>query len=80
MLTFVGNLLACCSFQCLKMSNFISFPNIEIIQALIMLVNFLRNQADAGASWSVLGKNGQWSFFLSFSTWTAMPNADDTQD
>lgn len=47
--------LACCSFQCLRFSNFLSYPDIETIQALLMLVNFLRNQADASASWSILG-------------------------
>ncbi|EHK24202.1 uncharacterized protein TRIVIDRAFT_219660 [Trichoderma virens Gv29-8] len=46
---------ACCAFQCLRFSNFLSFPNTETIQTLILLVNFLRNQADAGASWSLLG-------------------------
>ncbi|KAL6812693.1 hypothetical protein V8C40DRAFT_277797 [Trichoderma camerunense] len=45
----------CCSFQCLRFSNFLSFPNAEIVQTLILLLNFLRNQADAGASWSLLG-------------------------
>ena len=47
---------ACCAFQCLRLSNFISFPDIATIQALILLVNFLQNQANAGASWSMLGK------------------------
>ncbi|EHK20607.1 uncharacterized protein TRIVIDRAFT_69132 [Trichoderma virens Gv29-8] len=46
---------ACCSFQCLRFCNFTSYPNIEVVQALIMLVNYLRNQGDAGASWSMLG-------------------------
>ncbi|KAK1254094.1 hypothetical protein MKX08_008089 [Trichoderma sp. CBMAI-0020] len=46
---------ACCSFQCLRSCNFTSYPNIEVVQTLIMLVNYLRNQGDAGASWSMLG-------------------------
>lgn len=48
--------IACCSFQCLRLNNFISFPDIHTIQSLILLVNFLQNQANAGASWSMLGK------------------------
>lgn len=28
----------------------------EVVQTLIMLVNYLRNQGDAGASWSMLGE------------------------
>ncbi|KAL6894805.1 hypothetical protein GGI43DRAFT_424666 [Trichoderma evansii] len=46
---------ACCGFQCLRSCNFTSYPNLEVVQALIMLVNYLRNQGDAGASWSMLG-------------------------
>ncbi|UKZ54283.1 hypothetical protein TrVGV298_008091 [Trichoderma virens] len=43
-----ARVFACCSFQCLRLSNFISFPDIHTIQALILLVNFLQNQANAG--------------------------------
>ncbi|PTB39101.1 uncharacterized protein TrAFT101_008098 [Trichoderma asperellum] len=50
-----AGVFACCSFQCLRLNNFISFPDIHTIQALILLVNFLQNQANAGASWSILG-------------------------
>ncbi|KAL7924612.1 hypothetical protein ACQKWADRAFT_271803 [Trichoderma austrokoningii] len=50
-----ASVFACCSFQCLRLNNFISFPDTHTIQALILLVNFLQNQANAGASWSILG-------------------------
>ncbi|KAL7911537.1 hypothetical protein GGI35DRAFT_293329 [Trichoderma velutinum] len=50
-----ARVFACCAFQCLRMSNYLSFPDIHTIQALIMLANFLQNQANAGASWSILG-------------------------
>ncbi|KAL6812266.1 hypothetical protein V8C40DRAFT_123462 [Trichoderma camerunense] len=50
-----ARVFACCGFQCLRMSNFLSFPDIHTIQALILLANFLQNQANAGASWSILG-------------------------
>ncbi|KAL7942743.1 hypothetical protein V8C42DRAFT_331790 [Trichoderma barbatum] len=50
-----ARVFACCAFQCLRLSNFISFPDIHTIQTLILLVNFLQNQANAGASWSILG-------------------------
>ncbi|KAL6699228.1 hypothetical protein J3F84DRAFT_405981 [Trichoderma pleuroticola] len=50
-----ARVFACCSFQCLRFSNFLSFPNAETVQTLILLLNFLRNQANAGASWSLLG-------------------------
>ncbi|KAL7955198.1 hypothetical protein V8C34DRAFT_316635 [Trichoderma compactum] len=45
-----ARVFACCAFQCLRFSNFLSFPNTEIVQTLVLLLNFLRNQADAGAS------------------------------
>ncbi|KAM0453582.1 hypothetical protein ACHAPV_008916 [Trichoderma viride] len=50
-----AGVFACCSMQCLRLNNFISFPDTHTIQALILLVNFLQNQANAGASWSILG-------------------------
>ncbi|KAJ6786108.1 hypothetical protein PWT90_02464 [Aphanocladium album] len=45
----------CCAYKCLTLSNFLSYPSLETIQTLLLLVNFLRNQADASASWAMLG-------------------------
>ncbi|KAL7932853.1 hypothetical protein V8C35DRAFT_328081 [Trichoderma chlorosporum] len=50
-----ARIFACCAFQCLRMNNFFSFPDIQTVQTLILLVNFLQNHANAGASWSILG-------------------------
>jgi hypothetical protein len=45
----------CCSFECLRMTNFLSNPTLESIQALAVFLNVLLNMYNAGVSWAMLG-------------------------
>jgi Fungal specific transcription factor domain/Fungal Zn(2)-Cys(6) binuclear cluster domain len=45
----------CCSFECLRLTNFLSSPSAESIQALAIFLNVLLNMYNAGVSWAMLG-------------------------
>ncbi|KAK5722087.1 hypothetical protein LTR17_014435 [Elasticomyces elasticus] len=45
----------CCSFECLRYTNFLSQPHLESIQALIVIGNVIANNMNAGTAWSLLG-------------------------
>lgn len=45
----------CCSFECLRFTNFLSQPTLETIQTLLILGNVISNNMNAGISWSLLG-------------------------
>lgn len=45
----------CCSFECLRFTNFLSQPNLESIQALLIICHVMANNMNAGTAWSMLG-------------------------
>ncbi|WPH00402.1 Hypothetical protein R9X50_00322900 [Acrodontium crateriforme] len=45
----------CCSFECLRFTNFLSQPHMECIQALLIIGNVMTNNMNAGSAWSLLG-------------------------
>lgn len=45
----------CCSFECLRITNFLSYSNIATIQTLLIIGNVLSNNVNAGIAWSLLG-------------------------
>ncbi|KAI8938780.1 hypothetical protein NX059_004644 [Plenodomus lindquistii] len=45
----------CCSFECLRFTNFLSHANIENIQTLLILGNVISNNMNAGVAWSLMG-------------------------
>lgn len=45
----------CCSFECLRITNFLSHSNFETIQTLLILGNVMSNNMNAGVAWSLLG-------------------------
>ena len=45
----------CCSFECLRITNFLSQPHLESIQALLVIGNVMSNNMNAGTAWSLLG-------------------------
>ncbi|KAK3724353.1 hypothetical protein LTR37_000977 [Vermiconidia calcicola] len=45
----------CCSFECLRFTNFLSQATIESIQSLVVIGNVMTNNLNAGTSWSLLG-------------------------
>ncbi|KAG8623289.1 hypothetical protein KVT40_008265 [Elsinoe batatas] len=45
----------CCSFECLRFTNFLSVPTLESIQALLVLGNVISNNMNAGTSWNLIG-------------------------
>lgn len=47
-----------CSYQCLRMMNYVSQPTIEVIQVLLIISNVLSYNMNAGASYTLLG---EWS-------------------
>ncbi|KAK1146996.1 hypothetical protein N8T08_002324 [Aspergillus melleus] len=44
-----------CSYQCLRMMNYVSQPTIEVIQVLLIISNVLSYNMNAGASYTLLG-------------------------
>ncbi|KAG2411555.1 hypothetical protein HFD88_009111 [Aspergillus terreus] len=44
-----------CSYQCLRMLNYVSQPTMEIIQVLLIISNVLSYNMNAGASYTLLG-------------------------
>jgi hypothetical protein len=45
-----------CSYQCLRMLNYVSQPSVEVIQILLIISNVLSYNMNAGASYTLLGK------------------------
>ncbi|PNS20570.1 hypothetical protein CAC42_297 [Sphaceloma murrayae] len=45
----------CCSFECLRFTNFLSVPTLESVQALLVLGNVISNNMNAGTSWNLIG-------------------------
>ncbi|KAK8242473.1 fungal-specific transcription factor domain-containing protein [Phyllosticta capitalensis] len=45
----------CCSFECLRITNFLSHSRLETIQTLLILGNVISNNMNAGVAWSLLG-------------------------
>jgi hypothetical protein len=45
----------CCSFECLRFTNFLSQPTLETIQTLLILSNVISNNMNAGVAWALLG-------------------------
>ncbi|KAK5138050.1 hypothetical protein LTR08_005848 [Meristemomyces frigidus] len=45
----------CCSFECLRITNFLSQPHLESIQALLVISHVMANNMNAGTAWSMLG-------------------------
>ncbi|GAB7346606.1 hypothetical protein MBLNU459_g1748t2 [Dothideomycetes sp. NU459] len=45
----------CCSFECLRFTNFLSHATLENIQTLLILGNVISNNMNAGTSWSLMG-------------------------
>jgi hypothetical protein len=50
-----SKVFVCCSFECLRLSNFLSNPNLECIQAMVIFLNTLLNLYQAGVVWGMLG-------------------------
>lgn len=48
--------LVCCSYQCLRMTNFLSQPTIEAIQTLLVIGNVLSYNMNPGISYVLLGE------------------------
>ncbi|KAJ5888619.1 hypothetical protein N7495_008660 [Penicillium taxi] len=44
-----------CAYQCLRMLNYVSQPTVEIIQILLIIINVLSYNMNAGASYTLLG-------------------------
>ena len=44
-----------CSYQCLRMMNYVSQPTVEVIQILLIISNVLSYNMNAGASYTLLG-------------------------
>lgn len=45
----------CCSFECLRFTNFLSHATLENIQTLLVLGNVISNNMNAGVAWSLMG-------------------------
>lgn len=45
----------CCAFECLRFTNFLSQPNLQTIQTLLILGYVISNNMNAGVSWALLG-------------------------
>lgn len=46
-----------CAYQCLRMLNYVSQPTVEVIQILLIISNVLSYNMNAGASYTLLGKD-----------------------
>lgn len=49
--------VVCCSYQCLRMTNFLSHPTIEAIQTLLIIGNVLAYNMNPGTAYILLGKS-----------------------
>lgn len=48
---------ACCSFECMRLVNYLANASLDLIQAMLLQGNVLANGMNAGASWSFLGES-----------------------
>jgi len=51
----VSQVYVCCSFECLRLVNYLSNASLEVIQTMLILGNVLSNAMNAGVAWSLLG-------------------------
>ncbi|KAB8346018.1 hypothetical protein FH972_023070 [Carpinus fangiana] len=51
----LSQVYVCCSFECLRIVNYLANASLEVVQAMLVLGNVLSNGMNAGASWSFLG-------------------------
>jgi hypothetical protein len=54
-LDLTSRVFVCCSFECLRLTNFLSNPSLENIQTLLILGNVISNTMNAGVAWALLG-------------------------
>ncbi|KAF2402365.1 hypothetical protein EJ06DRAFT_507154 [Trichodelitschia bisporula] len=54
-LDLTSQVFVCCSFECLRLTNFFSNPSLDNIQTLLILGNVISNSMNAGVAWSLLG-------------------------
>lgn len=45
----------CCSFECLRFTNFLSHATLDNIETLLILGNVISNNMNAGVAWSLMG-------------------------
>lgn len=50
-----SQVFVCCSFECLRLTNFFSHSNLQSIQTLLTLGNVISNNMNAGVAWVLLG-------------------------
>jgi hypothetical protein len=53
--TLTSKAFICCSFECLRLINFLSHPTEESLQTMLVFLNTLLNMYNAGVSWAMLG-------------------------
>ncbi|KAL2783100.1 hypothetical protein BJX66DRAFT_330827 [Aspergillus keveii] len=59
-----SQIYVCCSYQCLRMTNFLSRPTLDAIQTLLVLSNVLSNNMNPGISYLLLGLTGRMGLTL----------------
>ncbi|KAL2783102.1 hypothetical protein BJX66DRAFT_319143 [Aspergillus keveii] len=59
-----SQIYVCCSYQCLRMTNFLSQPTLDAIQTLLVLSNVLSNNMNPGISYLLLGLTGRMGLTL----------------
>jgi hypothetical protein len=64
MLTF----LACCAYQALRMTNFLTHPSVETVQAFLVIGNVLSFNMNPGVSYILLGMTVRIAFSLGLQT------------
>ncbi|KAJ5543569.1 hypothetical protein N7535_005993 [Penicillium sp. DV-2018c] len=60
-----------CSYQCLRMLNYVSQPTVEVIQILLIISNVLSYNMNAGASYTLLGMTERMCMVLGLHVETA---------
>ena len=51
--------IGCCSFECLKLVDYLASPTVEVVQTFFILSTVLANKMKAGSAWNVLGTADQ---------------------
>jgi len=52
----ISQVYVCCSFECLRLVNYLSKPSLENVQTLLLLGNVLSNTFNSGLAWTFLGE------------------------
>ena len=52
----ISQVYVCCSFECLRLVNYLSKPSLENVQTLLLLGNVLSNTFNSGLAWTFLGR------------------------